>query len=222
MKEEKVFFLSGGIRLEGLLSNHEALSAKGGVILCHPHPQFGGDMHNSVISTAAETARQEGFSTLRFNFRGVGESEGSYGEGRGEREDVKAAIDFFSTKQNNPNRPLIVLGYSFGAWAGLPVAMKDNRVTGLIAVAPPLQMMDFDPSTAPKGTLRINFLQGSEKPKLVIAGTRDLFCPVSDLEKWFQTLSEPKSLFTIQGADHFFTFHQKNLVSPIKEFLRKF
>jgi alpha/beta superfamily hydrolase len=210
MKEEKVVFPSGGIRLEGLLSNHEALSVKGGVILCHPHPQFGGDMHNSVISIAAEAAWQEGFQTLRFNFRGVGESEGTYGGGKGEQEDVKATIDFFSNRENNPHHPLIVLGYSFGAWAGLPVAMKDERVSGLIAVAPPLQMMDFA------------FLKGSEKRKLVIAGSRDPFCPTNDLEKWFQTLSEPKSLSVIQGADHFFSFHQKHLVLPLKEFLKKY
>ena len=102
MKEEKVFFPSGRVQLEGLLSVHEALSIKGGLILCHPHPQFGGDMHNTVISIAAEAAFQEGFSTLRFNFRGVGESEGTYGEGIGDQEDVKAAIDFFSTRQNDP------------------------------------------------------------------------------------------------------------------------
>jgi len=210
MNEERVFFPSGGIQLEGLLSIHEALSVKGGIILCHPHPQFGGDMDNTVISIAAEAARQEGFSTLRFNFRGVGESEGSYGEGIGEQEDVKAAIDFFSARQNDPRHLLIVLGYSFGAWAGLPVAMDDERVNGLIGIAPPLQMMDFE------------FLKGNRKQILVIAGTRDLFCPVPDLKKWFDALSEPKSLSVIEGADHFFSFHQKLLASPLKEFLKKF
>jgi len=208
MKEEKVFFPSGGIQLEGLLSSHEALSVKGGVILCHPHPQFGGDMDNTVVSIAAEAAWQEGFSTLRFNFRGVGESAGTYGEGIGEQEDVKAAIDFFSTQHNDPRRLLIVLGYSFGAWAGLPVAMEDERVSGLIAIAPPLQMMDFE------------FLKGSRKQKLVIAGTRDLFSPAPDLKKWFDTLSEPKTLSIIEGADHFFSFHQKHLVPSLKEFLK--
>lgn len=210
MKEEKVFFPSGGVQLEGLLSVHEALSVKGGLILCHPHPQYGGDMHNTVISIAVEAGFQEGFSTLRFNFRGVGESEGTYGEGIGEQEDVKAAIDFFSARQNDPHRLLIVLGYSFGAWAGLPVAMKDERINGLIAIAPPLQMMDFE------------FLKGSKKEKLVIAGTRDIFSPAPVLEKWFQALSDPKSLSIVQGADHFFSFHQKHLAVPLKEFLKKF
>ena len=94
MREEKVLIPSSAIRLEGLLSNQEALHLKGGVILCHPHPQYGGDMYNPVIAIAVEAASQEGFATLRFNFRGVGESEGSYGEGIGEREDVKAVIEY--------------------------------------------------------------------------------------------------------------------------------
>ena len=88
--------------------------------------------------------------------------------------------------------------------------MKDERINGLIAIAPPLQMMDFE------------FLKGSRKQKLVIAGTRDLFCPAPDLKNWFHALSDPKSLSIVQGADHFFSFHQKHLAVPLKEFLKKF
>ena len=106
MKEEKVFIPSTGIQLEGLLSIQEASSFRGGVILCHPHPQYGGDMDHPVITTAVEAASQEGFSTLRFNFRGVGESEGSYGEGIGEREDVKAVTDYlYSRLKRQPFSP---------------------------------------------------------------------------------------------------------------------
>ena len=130
MREEKVFVPSDTIQLEGLLSVQEALSVKGGVILCHPHPQYGGDMDNPVITTAAEAASQEGFSTLRFNFRGVGESGGSYGDGEGERKDVEAAITYLYSRQKDSNLPLIVLGYSFGAWAGLSVAVHDGRIKG--------------------------------------------------------------------------------------------
>src|SRR4030043_1691808 len=125
MKEEKVFFPSGGVQLEGLMSINEALSVKGGIILCHPHPQYGGDMHNRVITTALDSAHEEGFSTLRFNFRGVEDSPGSYREGIGEREDVEAAIEFLHSTQKEPNLPLILLGYSLGAWTGIPVALKD-------------------------------------------------------------------------------------------------
>ena len=207
MNEEKVFLPSTAIQLEGLLSVHEALSAKGGMILCHPHPQYGGDMHSSVITTAAEAASQEGFSTLRFNFRGVGASGGSYNDGIGEKEDVKAAIDYLYSRQKDSNLPLILLGYSFGAWAGLPVGVQDSRIKGMVAIAPPLELYDF------------GFLKGCKKRKLLIAGSRDSFCPVPLLEKWYGHLEEPRSLAIIQGADHFFFSHTRFLIQPLREFI---
>ncbi len=206
MEEEKVFFTSGGIQLEGLLSIHEALSAKGGLILCHPHPQFGGDMHNRVITTALGSAHQEGFSTLRFNFRGVGESGGSYSEGIGEKEDVRAAIGYLGSRLNNSGSPILVLGYSFGAWVGLPVAVEDERVKRVVAVSPPLEMFDF------------GFFKGCRKKKLIIAGDRDLYCPSLVLKKWFEQLKEPKILTIIEGADHFYSFHANLLIQPLREF----
>jgi alpha/beta superfamily hydrolase len=207
MNEEKVFLPSTAIQLEGLLSVHEALSAKGGMILCHPHPQYGGDMHSSVITTAVEAASQEGFSTLRFNFRGVGASGGSYNDGIGEKEDVKAAIDYLYSRQKDSNLPLILLGYSFGAWAGLPVGVQDSRIKGMVAIAPPLELYDF------------GFLKGCKKKKLLVAGSRDLFCPVPLLEKWYGHLEEPKSLVIIEGADHFFFSHTRFLIQPLREFI---
>jgi alpha/beta superfamily hydrolase len=208
MKEEKVFIPLGAIQLEGLIRIHEALSFKGGVIFCHPHPQYGGDMHNSVIATAVEAAFKEGLSTLRFNFRGVGESGGAYGEGIGEREDVEAVIEYFSSKLK-VNRPsLIVLGYSFGAWVALPVAIQDERIDGMVTIAPPLDLYDF------------GFLWGCKKRKFFIAGDRDLFCPVSLLEEWYHYLEEPKSLTIIPGADHFFSFHTHLLTQPLREFFK--
>jgi alpha/beta superfamily hydrolase len=208
MKEEKVLIPSTGIRLEGLLGLHEALSFEGGVILCHPHPLYGGDMYNPVVTTAAEAASQEGFSTLRFNFRGVGESEGTYGEGIGEGEDVKAATDYFYSKLASSNPCLILLGYSFGAWAGFPMAIRDERVQGIVAIAPPLELHDF------------GYLKGCKKKKLFIAGDRDLYCPASLLEKLYKTLDEPKSLTLIPGADHFLFSHTQFLIQPLREFFK--
>jgi len=206
--EGKVFIPCNRIQLEGLMNIQEAFSFKGGVIFCHPHPQFGGDMYNSVIATAVEAASQEGFSTLRFNFRGVGESGGSYSEGIGEMEDVEAAIDYLSSGLRDSNFPLILLGYSFGAWTGLPVAAKDERVKGMVAIAPPLRIYDF------------GFLNECKKKKLLIAGSEDPWCPASVLEEWYQHLEEPKSLAIIQGADHFFIFYTHLLTQPLREFLR--
>ena len=210
MKEEKVIFQCGGIRLEGLLSNHEALSVKGGIILCHPHPQYGGDMHNTVISATTKAARQEGFLTLRFNFRGVGESGGSYSEGIGEKEDVRSAIRYLGSKLEGSEVPILVLGYSFGAWVGLPVAVEDERAKGVVAISPPLEMFDF------------NFLKGCIKKKLIIIGDRDIFCSSSVLKEWYEQLKEPKSLALIQGADHFYSFHANLITQPLREFLKEF
>ncbi|MFB3885151.1 MAG: alpha/beta hydrolase [Thermodesulfobacteriota bacterium] len=208
MKEEKVFIPSGEIQLEGLISIHEAFSFKGGVILCHPHPQYGGDMENLVISAAADAALKEGLSTLRFNFRGVGESGGVYGEGIGEKEDVEAVIDYFNARLE-PDRPsLILLGYSFGAWVGVPVAIRDERIVGMVAISPPLDLYDF------------GLMKECKKKKLIIAGDRDLFCPAPLLEEWYQQLEEPKSLGIIQGADHFFSFHSHLLTQPLRDFFR--
>lgn len=206
MKEESILIPSSGLYLEGLLNYQEALSFKGGVIFCHPHPLYGGNMFNSVIHTAVEGASQEGLSTLRFNFRGVGESQGSYGEGIGEKEDVRAAIEYFYSKVKNPN--IILLGYSFGAWVGLPIAIDDNRVNGMVAIAPPLELYDF------------GFLKGCRKRKYFVVGDRDLYCSIPLIEDLYQKLEEPKSLRIIDGADHFFSFHHPVLVQPLKEFFK--
>ena len=208
MKEEKVFFPSKGVQLEGLLNIQEAFSIKRGAVLCHPHPQYGGDMHNLVISTAVDAASQGGFSTLRFNFRGVGRSGGSYSEGVGEREDVKAAIEYLFSALGHSDAPLALLGYSFGAWAALPVGIQDNRIKGMVAIAPPLGLYDF------------GFLEGSKKIKLLMAGDQDFFCPTTLLESWFERLEEPKTLAIIEGADHFFFAHHRQLIEPLKEFLK--
>ena len=210
MKEERILIPSTSIQLEGLLSIREALHLKGGVIFCHPHPQNGGNMYNPVITAAVEAAFEEGFSTLRFNFRGVGESEGSYGEGVGERGDVKAVIDYFYPKLKDSNPLLILLGYSFGAWTGLPVAAEDERIKGIIGIAPPLEIYSF------------KFLEKCKKRKLFVIGGRDLFCPAPALEVWFRHLEEPKSLTIIPEADHFFFSHARLLIQPIREFLSKF
>lgn len=211
MREEKVFIPSNAnaFQLEGLLSIHEAPSLKGGVIVCHPHPQYGGDMYNPVVTTAVGMASEEEFATLRFNFRGVGESGGSYGEGIGEKEDVLAATEYLSLKFKDSNPSLILVGYSFGACVGLPIAVQDKRIKGMVAVAPPLEMYDF------------GFLKRCRKKKLIIAGARDIFCPTPLLEEWYQQLEGPKSLTIIPGADHFFSFHAHLLRQPLIEFFKK-
>lgn len=210
MKEEKVFIQINGIQLEGLLTIQEASSYKGGVLLCHPHPLYGGDMNHPVITTVRDVALQEGFTTLRFNFRGVGKSGGSYGEGVGEREDVTAIADYLNQRMKIDHLPLILIGYSFGAWVGFSVAVEDGRFKGMVAIAPPIGIYDF------------SFLRGCRKEKLFIAGDLDLFCPLHVLEEWYEQIEDPKSLSIIPGADHFFFRHTSKLIQPLKEFFVKF
>jgi len=208
MKEERVWIPSSGLRLEGLMGHHGALSAKGGVICCHPHPQYGGDMDNGVVAAVAEAAFQEGFCTLRFNFRGVGGSEGSYGQGIGEQEDVRGAIHYLDSTGKGSNSPLILVGYSFGAWVGLPVACRDERIRAFVAIAPPVEMYDF------------SFVKGYRKQKLILAGSNDPYCPANRLKDWFEQLEEPKSLAILEGADHFLFDSLPFLIEPVKEFFR--
>lgn len=211
MKEEKVFFPSNGIRLEGLLGVHEAFRfGKGLLVACHPHPLYGGEMGNPVVEAVVRAAKEEGFSTLRFNFRGVGGSEGEYGEGRGETEDVAAAVEFLWQRQRDSNPPVILMGYSFGAWVDVPVVQKDVRVQGWIAVAPPLAMYDFES------------MQACKKKKLIIVGDRDPYCPLEKLRRWFEGLQEPKALHLLKGADHFLMSQSREITSTVRQFLREF
>ncbi len=209
MIEEKVFIKLSEIKLEALQYIKKGEDLIGGVIFCHPHPLYGGDMYNHVIEVAVKAAQEEGFSTLRFNFRGVGESEGSYGDGIGEMEDVKGVIDYFHLKLKDTNPLLIILGYSFGVRASFPVAVNDERIGGLIAISPAIEFDDFE------------YLKDCKKEKLFIAGDGDPYCPSNKLQSLFERLNEPKHLFIIRGADHFFFGQQQAIATPIKDFLRK-
>jgi uncharacterized protein len=208
MIEEKVSIPCPGLQLEALLSVPEGLPFRGGVICCHPHPQYGGDMYHPVITRAVEAASEESLVTLRFNFRGVGESGGVYGEGIGEKEDVLSAVEYVASRLKSSSSPLIVFGYSFGAWVGLSAGVQDRRIKGLVAIAPPVELYNF------------GFLKESRKRKLIIAGDRDVYCPVSPLEDWFQDLEEPKSLTLLPGTDHFFFSNTPLLTLALRRFFK--
>lgn len=186
--EEAVRIELGPIGLEARLDRSSAPPAS--VVLCHPHPLYGGDMDNPVIVHAAEVCRAAGLATLRFNFRGVGKSSGIHDRGDGEREDVRGALDFLQ-KLPGPSTPLGVIGYSFGGWVGSRVACTDDRVTGLAVIAPPLAFYDFD------------FVSGYRGALLLLAGSRDPYCPRREFEALAAGLPSARSII-IDGADHFF------------------
>jgi len=175
-------------------------------VVCHPHPLQGGTMHNKVVFRAAKAARLAGLPTLRFNFRGVGKSTGSFSEGIGEREDVTAALDFLGTRF--PALPVCLIGYSFGASVGLRVGANDPRVVALVGLGVPVSSTNMD------------FLRGVLKPKLIIQGTRDQFGSRAQVESFYGMLAEPKQLYWVQNADHFFTGKLEEVQRAIREFLR--
>jgi uncharacterized protein len=160
-------------------------------VCCHPHPQHHGTMHNKVIAAAAKTLYELGGAVIRFNFRGVMASEGQYDHGTGEMDDVKTAIDFLLGEYARP-LPLVVCGFSFGAWVGAKHTRRDERVSHFIGLGLPLRLFDL-PSLE---TLTI--------PKLIIWGDRDEYNALDKIQSVLKTIAEPKDVFLIENADHFF------------------
>jgi alpha/beta superfamily hydrolase len=179
-------------RLEALLNTgHE--DAPYAVLLCHPHPKGGGTLHNKVVYHAMKTFSSLGLPTLRFNFRSVGLSEGSFDEGRGEQEDVHAALDWLEA---NLKLPILVAGFSFGSYVGLRAGCGDARVKGLIALGLPAHAEGRD--------YTYGFLSHCTQPKLFVSGDHDQYGPRPHMEAVFAAASEPKRLVWIEGAEHFF------------------
>jgi uncharacterized protein len=204
--EEHVMFPVGDITLEGLLWAPPQTPTIG-VVVCHPHPLYGGDMQNNIVSALANTFQQAGIATLRFNFRGVGRSGGEHGGGEAEVEDVKAAVAYLLSRQAVST--VVVAGYSFGSMVGLRAGAADPHVHKLIGVALPVGF--GDPS----------FLLSVTKPKLLISGDRDNYSPIPTLQSLFAKLPEPKALVTVPGADHFFWGQEEEVAKAAVEFLQK-
>lgn len=193
--------------LEGLLRLPDpGEAAPMAAMVCHPHPRFGGTMHNKVVFRVAQALGEVGMPVLRFNFRGVGRSTGTYDEGRGERDDVRAALDALAGRY--PDLPLCLAGFSFGSWVGLPVGCADARVAQLIGVGVPVSLLSTDA------------LAECAKPKLVVQGERDQYGPRTALLSWFEQLPEPKRITIVAGADHFFTEYQQQLLDAVLAYFR--
>ncbi|MBA3826527.1 MAG: alpha/beta hydrolase [Ktedonobacterales bacterium] len=192
--------------LEGLL-RHEGYTSLVGMaaVVCHPHPLGGGTMHNKVVFTLAKTLGEAGIPALRFNFRGVGRSTGAFDEGRGEADDVRVALDWLAARY--PATPLLLAGFSFGAWVGLPVGCGDPRVTRIIGAGVPTSLLD------------VAALTYCAKPKLIVQGAEDQYGPLASLQPWYAALTEPKALRIVPACDHFFTGHQEDLAEALRGWL---
>ena len=196
-------------KLEGLLDESSA-TPRAAVVFAHPLPSQGGTMHTKAVFQGAKGLARIGCAVLRFNFRGVGLSEGTFDQGPGELGDYEAALDFMAARY--PGVPLWAAGFSFGAWVALETGAADPRVTVLIGVAPPVNRESY---------MFTNTLD-STKPKFLIQGSLDELCPLKEMWAFYAKLKEPKELVVIDGANHLFEGKAEEVGDALAELLGDF
>ena len=194
-------------QLEAILKEPRSGPAKGVGLVLHPHPLGGGTMHNKVVFRAAAALNDAGLITLRFNFRGVGQSTGRHDQGRGERDDVRTVLDYLAT--NYPDLSITLCGFSFGARFGLEVGIADPRVKYLIGIGTPVKNYTFE------------FLQACRKPLLLVQGEHDEFGNVEQVRQIAAELAEKTQvrLVVIPGAGHFFDNRLDDLKRAITDWI---
>ena len=196
-------------RLEGRF--HSAARPDAPVaLLLHPNPQQGGSMNNKIVFSLYQRLQRRGFSVMRFNFRGVGRSQGSYDRGEGELSDAASALDWLQMINTNA-RSCWVAGYSFGAWIGMQLLMRRPEIAGFVSIAPPASMYDF------------SFLAPCPSSGLMINGSADKVIPPDSVTKLVNKLSQQRDIVVdhrvIDGANHYFTDHLAELVNLVDDYL---
>ena len=204
-------FLDGPAgRLEALL-NTGAEHATHAALVCHPHPLYGGTLHNKVVFHAMKALNNFGYPVLRFNFRGTGLSQGEHDHGIGEVDDVRTALNWVDREFH---LPMIFAGFSFGAAVGLRVACADARVRAVIGLGLPVDAID-------DRVYDFEFLRDCVKPKLFVSGDRDQFGPRAKLQRLVEALPEPKKFVVVEGADHFFEGRLRELREAIEAWIKE-
>ena len=199
--EKRIALSCGGTSLESLLDERPG---ERGVVITHPHPLYGGDMHNNVVAAITEAYAASGFSTLRFNFRGVGASSGGYDGGVGERDDVQAALEKL---HHLGKSELHLVGYSFGAWV-VACGLGSYELAQCVAlVAPPVSMLNFAQ------------VQQNSKIRLIIVGSEDALADADTIRHQTRLWNPAARLHAVPGADHFFWEHTATLRTFLSEFL---
>ena len=199
-REEKVYWDNGSLKIEGLQGKH---SEENGVIICHPHPLMGGSMHNNVVEAIRDAFALQNYTTLRFNFRGAGNSAGNYDEGRGEQSDILSAHEFL---KKNGIEKIILAGYSFGAWVGSKVLEQSNHLfVASILVSPPHNLFDF------------NWENLKNKIDLLVSGDLDQYCDAEVLRKQAEIINSPIEI--ISGTDHFYSGKEKELSNILFKYI---
>jgi alpha/beta superfamily hydrolase len=206
LKQLHITFPCGELSLEGVWHLPEAAGPFPVVIVCHPHPLYGGDMTNNVVLVICEALAAQSIAALRFNFRGVGMSDGIFGGGIGEQEDVKAAITFALSTPGIDTSKIGLAGYSFGARVVLPVAVQDDRINHLALVSPALSEDNWEQ------------LKGYRKAKFLIRGDVDAIIPVELWQNNISTIPEPREDYVVPGVDHFWWEHETELAWRVSGF----
>jgi alpha/beta superfamily hydrolase len=205
---KKIEFPSGELTLEGIIALPEGDGLFPLVVVCHPHPLYGGNMYNNVVHTACEKLGEKNIAWLKFNFRGVGMSGGNFAGGTGEKEDVKAAISFAESQAIIDRKRIGLSGYSFGSMVAFSVAVEDPRVGAVAGISPFVQ---------PE-----NLFDNYGKPKLLVCGAQDEFINVKTLEQLFQKFPEPKELVIYPGTDHFWVGEEGPMAEKVGEFFGRY
>jgi alpha/beta superfamily hydrolase len=202
--ERPVTINSGDLVLEGLIHQRDSNLAWPGVVICPPHPRFGGNMDNPLVWEIAFQCFLKKFATMRFNYRGVGASQGDYDDGRGELDDVKAALDEMKLTANKNH--FFLVGYSFGAWLAAKLAARDDRVKAFVLISPPISQFDFSELKSCKSSL------------LIVSGQFDQFTSLGDLNKWIGENDVEAELYGVPRADHFFSMGMLEAAKKVVEF----
>lgn len=206
MNSIQVRFPCGDINLEGEWLVPDGKGPFPCVVVCHPSPPNGGDMFNNVVAAVCQALTLQSITAFRFNFRGVGNSEGSYGEGIAEREDVKAALDFALSSADVDSEKVGLAGYSFGGMVALNVAPQDKRVNHLAVIASPVPGANWEQFKA------------YDKPKLYIIGDADQMCPLEIFRQQLKDIPHPEQYQLMLGADHFFHDYEEEVGRIVSRF----
>jgi hypothetical protein len=208
VSQTRVRFSASGIVLEGIFERPKGEAPFPAVVVCHPHPLYGGDMYNNVVSVICQALGQESNATLRFNFRGVGQSEGNHEEGIGEQEDVRAALGFLESSDGIDRGRIGLAGYSFGSRVAMPVALQDSRVRAVALVSPFLDDADWQK------------LKTYSVPKLFICGSEDTFVSPHKVKRLVGEAAPPSEYEVVFGADHFWWGFEGKIGRKVADFFK--
>lgn len=207
MRQSAVSFKAKGMNFEGIVATPDDVgSSVPGVVICHPHPLFGGNMDNNVVIALSFSLVEQGFATIRFNFRGVGNSDGEHTKGEKEHEEVLGAFELLKAWPSVDGRKLGLVGYSFGTSVILGSASVQKKAKSIALVSPNIRALTDTP------------LKKSKTPSFIITGSRDKLVEAEDLQANLDAFAKPPQFEVINGADHFWGGMERQAVGPVAEF----